>query len=456
MTACSREPEAKRVAVLTFENLTGDASLDWIESAAPSVIAAEIGAARAGSASDAYLENAGRIVHGYFVKDSSNVRFEIAVESAARHKLTDTQRFSGTLLGAMTAAAKTIDPAARSFSTSREDAVEAWGQRDFEKAIAIDPDFGTAWLGWVELLLQRGDAAQATSIADRALARNGLRSDLDRARIDLIAANLHNDPPRRSAALAAIAKLSNDPAVMRALAESETNARHFDAAIAAYQNFLAENPDDTGALLSLGYAQALAGRLDAAKETFEKYGKQRGQETNSLDSLGEAYFMNGRFAEAEKYFLAAHQSNPAFLNGGEQMKAAYAHWLAGDLKGADAMAEKYFRDPWREASWLYSTGRREQAIAKLQSIPDRRLAERQLAVWNTALPSDLEALKNRYERTPPAADGQIRAFYAAALAKAGKKAEARKLVERWPLPLEQGDPLAESLVFPIFLELRKQ
>ena len=187
-------------------------------------------------------------------------------------------------------------------------------------------------------------------------------------------------------------------------------------------------------MLSLGYAQAYAGQLDSAKQTFEKYGKQPGQGPNSLDSLGEAYFMNGA----------------------DLLKAAHAHWLAGDLNGADAIAAKYLRDPWREASWYFSTGRRDRAIAKLQSAPDKQLIQRQVAVWNAPLPGDLAGLKTRYEHTPPSSDGEIRTFYAAALLKAGQKDEARKLATLWPLPLEQGvDPLFESLVFPTFLEVQK-
>ena len=452
LAACSRAPEKQRFAVLVFENLTGDPSLDWMEAAAPSIIASDLGATRAGSVADAYLLNATHVIHGTYTSRG----FEISVENAARHKLSGFRTYKGPLLAVMNAAAKEISPSARAFSATREDAVDAWGHRDFEKAVALDPGFGAAWLAWIETLAQRGDTAQASSVAAQALARSDLRSDLDRARIELLAATLANDPPRRAAAFARIAKLTDDPASRLALAEAELNARNFDAAVSAYQSALEANPNDPATLLSLGYAQAYEGKLDAAQETFEKYGRQPGQKTNSLDSLGEGYFMNGRFTDAEKYFLEVHQSDPAFMNGIALLKAAYAHWMAGDLKGADAIAAKYFRDPWNEASWLYATGRREQALAKLQSVSDRRLIDRQAAVWNTTPPSDLATLKSAYERTAPSSDGLARALYAAALVKAGQKDEARKLTRRWPLPAEQGiDALLASLVYPIFIEARK-
>jgi len=93
------------------------------------MIAAEVGhtAILVPSMSDAYLGRANRIVHGYVTKRGGGLRFEIAIEDASRHKLTDPVAYSGQMISAMTAAAKSIDPAARGFSTGHEEAVEAWG-----------------------------------------------------------------------------------------------------------------------------------------------------------------------------------------------------------------------------------------------------------------------------------------------------------------------------------------
>ena len=69
---------------------------------------------------------------------------------------------------------------------------------------------------------------------------------------------------------------------------------------------------------------------------------------------------------------------------------------------------------------------------------------------------DLAAMKEKYERTAPSADGEARVFYASALLANGQKDDARKLLELWPLPVETGgDSMVESLVFPKFIELRR-
>ena len=247
------------------------------------------------------------------------------------------------------------------------------------------------------------------------------------------------------------------------------NAHNFAGAAEQYRKILALNPADAGVMNSLGYAEGFAGNLDAARKAFEEYGRQPEQKVNSLDSLGEVLFANGKFADAEKDFLDAHQAAPAFLGGADLLKAAYARWLGGDLKGADALMARYleFRrtahDPavaWREAVWDYTTGRRDLAIEKLKAAPGapQVLVGRQLAMWQGSVQvhNDLDTLRRKYEQTPPSSDGQVRVFYAAALLAAGQKEEARKLLTRWPLPTETGgDILVESLVYPKFIELRK-
>jgi hypothetical protein len=111
---------------------------------------------------------------------------------------------------------------------------------------------------------------------------------------------------------------------------------------------------------------------------------------------------------------------------------------------------------WHEASWLHATGRREQAVAKMAEVPNRQLAQRQIAIWNgdIELPHDLAELKQRFENTAPSADSQVRVLYAAALIAGGQMDEARPLLVLWPMPWAPGDALLESLVVPKFMELR--
>ena len=423
---------------------------------------------------EAVLGGATRLLHCVFSKRSPSpegpVRFEYALEDSGRHKMVDIGAAEGTILFAVNTLARKLDPAARPFSTARQDAVDAWGHGGFERAVTLDPDFGAAWNSWVEQLARSGKSEEALTVAERALARASLRTPLIKARIQLRAANLRKDEAARFGALTTLAGLApNDAATLLALAEAEQRQRRFPAAASGYRRVLALEPTNAGALNGLGYAEGEAGNLDAAKKALEQYGRQPDQGTNALDSLGEVHFMNGRFADAERYFTQAAAREPAFLNGAPLMKAAYARWLGGDLTGADAILQRYLdaraaqKDPavaWTKAVWLYATGRREQALAQLDSAPaDQKAAmDRQRSVWRGQVhpPENLAQLKALYESANPAADGLPRVMYAAELARAGKSGEARALLKLWPLPESAGDPLLQSLLYPKFLELRRQ
>ncbi len=466
-----------REAFLTFDNLTGDPSLDWIAQAAPQILEHDLtGVPKiipvfAPTVRDAYLEHAARLIHGYYETRSGNLHFEISVEDAEDHRTLQTSAEDGPPGQALNRAAKNLAAGAHAFPAS-EDATAAWGHADFERATTLDPAFALAWLGWAQQVSTGGDNARALDLTQRALAQPNLNQNIDKTRLELAAANLRQDDDARLAASRKLAELvPYDPARLTALAELDMAARNFTAAAHDYQLALAADPSNTAVLNLLGYAQALAGNLDDARKSFQEYGRGSGEVTiNSIDSLGEALFINGKFDESERQFLDAYKRDPKFLQGETLWKAAHARWLAGDLSSADKLAQQFFQtraqahDPlldWRRANWLYETGRRQQAVDLLMHAPETTpngaaAAKQQLAVWNTPQPvsDDLEKLQQAYRHSDPVNDGLPRTFYAEALLRAGRKDEARDLLKRWPLPVRDDSPL-QSLLYPKFMELRK-
>jgi len=396
IAGCTRAPQraVERVAILPFENLTGDASLDWIRAAGPSILAEQVAGstrlfpAPAPTRSEAIIGRATRFLYCSVSRDRTGtgqaLHFDFTIEDAATHKIVASGVADGAVLFAMNTLARSLDPAARPFSSPNPDAVAAWGRGDFERAIALDPDFGTAWVSFIEQLARSGKPEEAALAAEKALSRAPLRSPLDKVRIQLLAAGLRKDEPARVAALTALAALApTDTGTLMTLAEAQQRQRDFAASAASYRRVLAMEPANANAMNGLGYAEGEAGQVDAAVRDLELYGRQPNQATNALDSLGEVYFMNGRFAEAEKYFSQVIARDPDFQGGAAQMKAAYARWLSSgsDVAAADPLMRRYLdaraaqKDPtaiWREAVWLYSTGRPQAAIAKLTSIPQIR------------------------------------------------------------------------------------
>jgi len=477
LAACSRRPHrtVERIALLPFDNLTGDAAYDWVRNAGPAILSEELAGSarvlplRSRSVGTASLAGATQLLHCTFSRRGNALRVDFALEDAEGHRMVATGSAEGAVLFVCNMLALKLDPGARPFSTQNEDALAAWGISEFERAVTLDPDFGTAWAFWISQSAQTGKPEAAAAIAERALARASLRTAFNKAQIQFALAVLRKDETARGAALKELASLApNDVANPLGLAEIEQRHRRYTAAVQFYQRALAIEPGNATALNGLGYSQGENGELDDAKKSLEAYGERPDQSINALDSLGEVYFMNGRFADAEKYFLQASARDPNFLNGAPLMKASYARWLGGDLAGADTLMAKYLdlrqkqNDSlvfWRQAVWQYATGRRDQALATLAKAPQDQSAnmERQRAVWRgeVRLTEDVSQLKAMFENTNPAADGVPRTLYAAALAQAGKADEASALLRLWPLPDSPGDPVLQSLLYPKFLELRK-
>ena len=467
----------QRVAFLPFENLSGDASLDWISSAGPRIVNDELlgGAARSvpahvDSRRDAFPFGATQLVHGYVEKRRQGFHFEFVVEDAKTHKALQTLASDGDPLPALDLLAKQIDSAAHAFSSTNPQAVAAWASGDYEKAVTLDPGFGAAWSSWVQARVAAGDKQQAYDIAARALGQTSLRSPVDRAQLEFDSATLRQDVPAQDRALTALAELvPHDLALLGQLAARQMNTRHFSEAVRYYQAILQEAPDEIEIWNQLGYAQVFAGDLESAQKSFERYGRDPAHAANALDSQGEAYFLNGKFVDAERRFLDANAKSNTLLGSVDLLKAAYSRWLQGDLPGADKLFLQYLtfrvvqKDDlvaWRQAVWEYSTGRTDAAVSRLSNVsgPVENVARAQLALWKdlSKLPKDSATLKQAYDRTPPTADSLSRVLYAAALLEAGQKDDARKLIALWPLPGADSDPLLQSLVFPKYLELKRE
>jgi Flp pilus assembly protein TadD len=468
LSSCARAPQAPpRYALLPFDNLTGDQSLDWIARTAPRIAAAEIaGTARpAATVGEAYLGRATRFVHGYFTGTAAALHLTVEVEDSTSHKMVAHEQLDGPLLPSVSALSKSLEPKAEPFATSNEAAIEAWGRGEYEKAVAIDPAFGSAWLAWMETLARAGDVEGAIAVAGRAL-EHPVKSELDGLRIELTRATLQKNSHAEHEALRKLTARIADPQLLANLGALETREREFALAEGDYKKLLAVEPDEAEAVNLLGYVYGFEGKIADAEATFARYGKMPGQEPNSFDSLGEMYFMNGKFAEAEKAFLRAHDLNAALAAGGDLRKAAYAHWLAGDLPGADKIFDRYLdfraklKDPsvkWQHASWEFATGRKDQAIARLQksTFPQKEV---QLSVWTKPFEMQVHdaTLEQLYKASQPPADGFYRTFYAEELLNRGEREEAKKLLVRWPLPDSGADQVVlQSLLFPKFIELRR-
>jgi tetratricopeptide (TPR) repeat protein len=343
--------------------------------------------------------------------------------------------------------------ALREYVTGLESTDPAASLAQFRRAAAADPDFGLAYLGWFESAAtqnNRGDAQQALEQARPFLTRF---SPVDRARLQLGAAAFAGDFQARLKALRELERLDPaDASGHRALAEALMSVRDDAAALVEFRRALSIRPDDILALNDMGYAAAYSGDLPTAIRVLRAYEQLRPNDPNPLDSLGDVHFVLGHYREAELFYLAAHTKAPAFLNGGELLKAAQARLMTGDIRGGTEIFNRYLRqrqaarDPFAEyyaAGWSWLTGSRRAAIEHLdrlsradQTGPSREIAshaDAQSAIWLLASGDRLDAAE--HARKAVAESGPASAAGAALVA---------FLVEPDKFPAPSQAPLADQ------------
>jgi tetratricopeptide (TPR) repeat protein len=421
LSGCSAEHPAanERLAILPFENLTADPSLDWMGRATQEVLTSDLSDAfaprpfRLAHRREAPATAATHVLHGRFEIRGNRLRLAASLEDLRTSRMTRTLAADGLLSAGLVplanALARQIGVKARPYGTRSEQALEAFAKAlaavepaasatEFERAVSADPDFGDAYVAWVESLAARGDLTGAQRVLSLAAARGTRIHEVSRDRLSLIDASLRGDSQSKLKALAAMArKTPGDVQARRSLARAEFEAHNFEAAAGAHRRVVALDAGNPLAWNELGYAETFARNLDGAVKAFREYERLAPGEANPLDSLGDAYFYFGRFPEAEKSYFETHRKNPRFLQGGSLYKAARARLMTGDIDGAGRLfrqfadARQASKDqllPYREAQWLYLTGQRRRAVQAMASLASATalpeaaaLAHSQLAVW---------------------------------------------------------------------------
>ena len=415
LTGCARQPRQsgpERIAILRFENLSGDTSADWLGRALSEVVAYEVTAilparlqamnramgARPVSAPGISAETpvalaagATRIGYGEYTVRNGRLEARLSLEDPRTLKMVKvvaTSAAAGDALAAGNALARQIADRTVEFGTHNPEALmlyakalesndAASAEQGMAAAIAADAEFAAPYQDLARLKAQRGDRAGAQETIARALATKKV-SGVGRARLEVEAAELAGDGAALSASLDKLARLDpGDIPVWRTLGDLSMRRHQYSSAMQAYQKAAGLSPDDPDIQNTLGYAAAQAGDFDGAVAALKRYRTLRPNDPNALDSMGDIHVIAGRFTEAEQFYRDAHKQNPAFLNDGDLIKAAMARLLAGDAAAATQIAGEYFaarkqkNDPaldYRRAHWDWAVGRRPEAMREMEAF----------------------------------------------------------------------------------------
>ncbi len=238
------------MAILRFENLSADANADWMGRAFAEILATELSGApglsvissgqfhtldrslgiRPVSAPgisaermDALASGANRLGYGQYSIRAGRLSASLSIEDAGSGKMAQVISVStaaNNVLGAATNMARQISARIAPYSTQNADCVKAYAEAveshnvadtaaSLNRAMAADPNFGPPYRMLAELDAQRGDRAAADELINRAVARGDAIVPIERARIAVVAADLHADSAAKENALTTLAKLES-------------------------------------------------------------------------------------------------------------------------------------------------------------------------------------------------------------------------------------------------------
>lgn len=420
-SGCQRSAgrRAERLAVLPFDNLTGDPALEWVGPALREGVVLELAGLpglRPGlfrNSRDAAAARATRVLSGYFIRVGPNLRLQAELRPLEGGKPEARRQFSfrpEDLLRLCPELAYWVTPAAgaletqslqalRSLAEARVAESAAAADAAFARGLEADPDFGPLYLAWAQSLLGRGQREAALEVLSKARGRGERIRELRRLELAVVEARARGDRAAQRKALRELAaRVPADSEMLVELSRLDAGAGDWDAAAARLRQVVQADPGDPVAWNELGYAEARRRRLEEARTALEQYRRLAPKEANPLDSLGDVHYYLGQFGAASNYYAEAFERDPNFLGAATLYKAARARLMAGDLEEAARLFARYAEirrkagDPALEivqAQWQYLSGEKGEAVERLRALVSgsgeiAALAAARLSAWELA------------------------------------------------------------------------
>jgi tetratricopeptide (TPR) repeat protein len=185
----------------------------------------------------------------------------------------------------------------------------------YERAVSIDPDFVSAYIDLIILYSSAGDIDKAYPIFIKLQTLHEKATLQERYQIDCIGARLRNDPTSLLSTMRDwLDKYPDDRDANFQLAEMYRGWMNYEQSIRYFKNVLAIDSRYKTAYNLLGYMYAYTGDLTNAESFLKEYRKLTENEPNPYDSMGEIYFLFGEFEKAEKQFKRALKINSDFTH----------------------------------------------------------------------------------------------------------------------------------------------
>jgi tetratricopeptide (TPR) repeat protein/tRNA A-37 threonylcarbamoyl transferase component Bud32 len=232
-------------------------------------------------------------------------------------------------------------------------------RRSLERAIELDPQFAMAhyYLARAHLQLANADAARQSlaKLQEFGGRVSGKEGLYIRA---LLALMVENSPEKYAELLGKIiAEYPEEKRARMDLGDYFYRAGKYPEAIEELQRALKLDPKFGFAMNMLAYTYAQIKEYDRAVKWFKEYAAVSPGDANPFDSLGDLYFSIGKFDDALDRFKEAVRIKPDFGSG---YKVSYIYALRGDYAQALTWIDQYTSNP--ASSFALSMGSSLRAI----------------------------------------------------------------------------------------------
>lgn len=185
-------------------------------------------------------------------------------------------------------------------------------QKEFKKALHLDPNFLLAKLGLAQS--QRGFKRRNELMKELiAMAKNAAVSKGERIFINGRIAAFHGERKKAQDAIKKLAKLfPNDERIQYNLGLFHYGNRDYKKAIMAFEGSVNANPNFEAVYNLLGYTYRFVGNRKAAEHAFKKGIELNPKNPNAYDSYAELLLKMGQYEKSIKTYEKALKSDPLF------------------------------------------------------------------------------------------------------------------------------------------------
>jgi tetratricopeptide (TPR) repeat protein len=210
----------------------------------------------------------------------------------------------------------------------------------FEKAVALDSNFAAAMLKLFPLYLSTGKNDQAYQLAQKLINLKHGCTHKEQYEIDLVEAHLDRDDMKYLKTLEQwLKKFPEDRDAYMRMANVYRSWRNEPEEIKCHEKLISLDPKYKLSYNQMGYAYAYLGDFDKAILYINQYKTLAPDEVNPYDSAGDIYTLMGEYKLATQNYEQAIAINEDFLDAYMSLGHVYLH--GGKYKKALQMYQKF-------------------------------------------------------------------------------------------------------------------